>query len=168
MKILCKAPLCLFAGWLTLSAQAALAHQSGSGTPPTPPSSVTWFDLDVSDLDAARAFYGSLFGWTFTPGDVPGLEFVVIKSGDTEIGTLDLTTNAIAGGGMSIYFPVDDAAAAYAQALALGATSTFPAMPVPDGSGRMIAMVKDPDGHSIGFVALSAPAAAPAANPGSR
>jgi predicted enzyme related to lactoylglutathione lyase len=161
MQMLRKAPLCLFVGLILSGAQAALAGVALAPPAPRPtvPAGVAWFDLDVHDLDAAQGFYGSLFGWTFAPGDVPGQDFVLIKAGDAEIGTLDRATGAGAGGGLSIYFPVDDAAATYERALALGARSVFAPMPVPDASGRTIAMVLDLDGHAIGFVAAPTAAA---------
>jgi uncharacterized protein len=28
---------------------------------------VTWFEIGAPDVEAARAFYGELFGWSFTP-----------------------------------------------------------------------------------------------------
>ena len=34
----------------------------------------SWIDIEQPDLDAAQAFYGGLFGWTFepvTPPDAP-------------------------------------------------------------------------------------------------
>ena len=36
----------------------------------TYPEGVTsWVDVEQPDLDAAQAFYGGLFGWTFERGD---------------------------------------------------------------------------------------------------
>jgi len=41
----------------------------------TYPAGVTsWVDIEQQDLEAAKRFYGGLFGWTFTqatPPDVP-------------------------------------------------------------------------------------------------
>ena len=27
---------------------------------------VTWWDIQVTDLEAAKTFYGTVFGWTYT------------------------------------------------------------------------------------------------------
>ena len=32
------------------------------------PGTPSWVDIGVPDMDAAVAFYGGLFGWTFTEG----------------------------------------------------------------------------------------------------
>ena len=38
----------------------------------TYPEGVTsWVDIEVDDVDAAQAFYGGLFGWTFTQATPP-------------------------------------------------------------------------------------------------
>ena len=31
----------------------------------------SWIDIEQPDLDAAQAFYGGLFGWTFEPATPP-------------------------------------------------------------------------------------------------
>ena len=31
----------------------------------------SWIDIEQPDLDAAQAFYGGLFGWTFEPRPPP-------------------------------------------------------------------------------------------------
>ena len=41
----------------------------------------SWIDIEQPDLDAAQAFYGGLFGWTFehaTPPDAP-LPYVIAR-----------------------------------------------------------------------------------------
>lgn len=49
-------------------------------SPPTDqhrPGEFVWFDLLVDDPDAARAFYGPLFGWTFEPLDDGSFDTIV-------------------------------------------------------------------------------------------
>ena len=31
-----------------------------------------WYELTTPDVEAAKAFYGPIVGWTFTPFAVPG------------------------------------------------------------------------------------------------
>ena len=37
---------------------------------------VVHFEIRAEDPDAAREFYGSLFGWTFPAGGIPGYTYV--------------------------------------------------------------------------------------------
>ena len=37
---------------------------------------VVHFEIRTEDPDAARDFYGSLFGWTFPDGGIPGYTYV--------------------------------------------------------------------------------------------
>ena len=68
-----------------------------AGTQPrTYPEGVTsWVDLEVDDVDAAQAFYGGLFGWTFTqamPPKVPGPYLVAQLDGQDVAGIAAVPT----------------------------------------------------------------------------
>lgn len=45
------------------------------------PGQFCWLELATPDTDAARAFYGRLFGWTFTEAPVPDGAYVVASLG---------------------------------------------------------------------------------------
>jgi len=99
-------------------------------------------ELVTSDLDAARAFYEPLFGWTTGLVDTgPGGPTLVWVHND---GSLN--------GHMSVepgpphwrpYFSVESTAATVAQLEALGGSVLAGPFPIPDGS---IAVVRDPQG----------------------
>ena len=40
------------------------------------PNPVVHFEIRSSDPDAARKFFGQLFGWTFPDGGIPGYTYV--------------------------------------------------------------------------------------------
>lgn len=68
--------------------------------------SVSWFDVQVSDLEAAKSFYGAVFGWTFTPF---GETFVTITASDGNmIGGLDQVAGEPAGRAVRIYLGTDE------------------------------------------------------------
>jgi uncharacterized protein len=60
-------------------------------TTPTPtPNTVNWWELQVTDLDEAKRFYGAVFGWSFQSfGE--GYEMITTPDG-TPIGGLDNQT----------------------------------------------------------------------------
>ena len=106
---------------------------------------ICWFELNVHDVDAAKAFYTGLFGWT--AGGSP--EYTEWINGEKHI-----------GGMMQIkpdwgpvpptwtsYIMVDDCDATAAKATALGATIITGPDDIPN-TGRF-AIVKDPQGAVI-------------------
>ncbi len=100
-------------------------------TPRTYPQGVpSWIDLRTPDPDAAEAFYGGLFGWSFEerlPPGVPGSYRIASVDG-REVG-------AVASSGdparWQTYVAVDDADAVAARVVALGGAATAPRTPVP-------------------------------------
>jgi predicted enzyme related to lactoylglutathione lyase len=56
------------------------------------PGCLTWNDLSTPDPDAAREFYGALFGWRAAAIDAPGADYSVWYNGDrTNGGMLRIT-----------------------------------------------------------------------------
>ncbi|MFE3324453.1 VOC family protein [Streptomyces sp. NPDC059176] len=91
---------------------------------------ISFFELGVDDATKARAFYGSLFGWTFD--EVPS-------------GTgFSITTRTVPGGvhgadaeaGPYVFFRVDDLDAALVRVVELGGTVEGPDRESPDSVKR--------------------------------
>jgi len=82
---------------------------------------VNYFEIGSADPDAARSFYGSLFGWTFSEPSPVGYRMV-----NGEEGGLWDTTSMGAGTWAIFYVQVDDVTAAISQAESLGATVAIP------------------------------------------
>lgn len=117
------------------------------------------FEIYVSDIEQAKAFYGGLFGWTFS--QAPGLEaasYHLIDGnafGDGVTGGLLKRPDAAhpAGSavrGATVRFEVADCDERYAWALANGGSEALPPMDFPgfgrcayveDGQGNIVAMV---------------------------
>jgi predicted enzyme related to lactoylglutathione lyase len=122
------------------------------------PGSLNWNELHTRDVDGAKAFYATLFGWT--ADDQP--------FGDTTYTTLNLGENTIAGmmemrpdvpadvpAFWLVYFAVADCDATVAKAEELGATVMSPAMDI-EGVGRF-ALLADPHGITFAVLAAVAP-----------
>jgi len=108
---------------------------------------VVHFEIRSMDPDAARAFYGELFGWTFPPGGVPGYSYV--DSG-VPTGTIPGGIGPVQGGTpmVTIFAGVEDVEAALERAVALGATVVQPATSVP---GVTFGLFADPQGNVVGI-----------------
>ena len=78
---------------------------------------VSYLTVGVRDAAAARAFYGALFGWTFTPGD---------PSPRSQVGGVRPQVGMAEGRqpGVVLAFRVDDIAAASTRVRAAGGTAT--------------------------------------------
>jgi predicted enzyme related to lactoylglutathione lyase len=107
---------------------------------------VTWFEVLTPDPKRAKAFYGSMFGWTFTD-DESG--YILIGQGDA----------AAIGGGMAQTPPqnqpravfnvqVADVEATCARAAQVGGTVVMPPQTAP--TGLRFAYIADPDGSTLG------------------
>ncbi len=119
------------------------------------------FEVHVTDIDAAKAFYGALLGWTFEP--MTGAEDVAYHlingreiGGDNALtgGMMRRMGNApdagspIRGGTMT--FEVADCDERYAWALANGGAEALPPQDYPD-IGRC-AYVEDGQGNVVGLI----------------
>ena len=119
------------------------------------PGTPSWVDLMAPDRDAAKNFYGALFGWTFDDMTDPESGTVVYvncsSNGHRVCGMMELSPEMQAGGMPSVwstYIATADADATAAGVAAAGGTVMMPVMDVFD-VGRM-AMFMDPTGAAFG------------------
>jgi predicted enzyme related to lactoylglutathione lyase len=107
-----------------------------------------WIELFTADVDAARAFYGELFGWTTQD---PGPEFggyqLFLRDGEPIAGLMANTQEAPSA--WSVYLETNNAADTAAMATANGGVVLLDAMAVGD-LGHM-AVVLDPSGAAVGI-----------------
>jgi predicted enzyme related to lactoylglutathione lyase len=106
------------------------------------PGTLVWNELMTRDHEGAKAFYGSVFGYTFE--DVgQGYTYATIKrAGDGEVvgglGLLDASTPAEVPPSWTTYFLVEDCDASVGKAAALGADVVRQPFDTP--FGRMAAL----------------------------
>ncbi len=114
----------------------------------------SWVDLQTTDVDGAKAFYGGLFGWTFDDSPAPGgFTYSMARLGsDTVAGILPLGPTLAANNvppAWNTYLAVDDAERSLKRAGLLGGTVVMPLTDVP-GAGRM-GFLTDPSGATVGL-----------------
>ncbi|HEY4349484.1 MAG TPA: VOC family protein [Gaiellaceae bacterium] len=111
-------------------------------------SPVVHFEVRADDPDAARTFYGELFGWEFPAGAFPGYTYV-----ETGVpGAIPGGIGPTQGGPplVTFFVGVPDAAAALETAERLGGKIVQPATSVP---GVTFGLFSDPSGQIVGVAA---------------
>jgi uncharacterized protein len=102
--------------------------------------SVAWFEIGAPDVEAAKAFYGPLFGWSFAPDG--SYTLITVPGGAGPSGGIFNT-----GGGIPPYavfvVRVADVAATAARAEELGAKVVV--APNKLGDGMVVAYLTDPN-----------------------
>jgi predicted enzyme related to lactoylglutathione lyase len=120
-------------------------------TPRTYPQGVpSWIDARQPDPDAAQAFYGGLFGWSFEERMPPGAttSYRIASINGREVGAIALSEDPAA---WTTYIAVDDAVDVAARVVALGGTAGLPEDAGPGGAaGRSVDCV-DPRGAAFGL-----------------
>ncbi len=121
------------------------------------------FEIYVADVDAAKTYYGGLFGWAFDamPNDM-GIEYLLIRGdgfsdgsdGGLTGGMLQRPDSTPAAGspvrGGTMTFDVKNCDESYAWALANGGAEALPPTDFP-GVGRC-AYVEDGQGNIVGMI----------------
>jgi uncharacterized protein len=133
-------------------AAAAQVDTSGMSFSPTPlVGKVVWNDLITNDLDAARNFYGALFGWTFEHSSGKGGRYVLARAGKVYVAGIVEVRAGTRAAKVSRWLPyvsVPDVDGSVAKASGAGARIAVPALNV--SFGRVAAII-DPEGAVIGF-----------------
>jgi uncharacterized protein len=112
-----------------------------------------WVDLQTPDQDAAKAFYGPLFGWTFDDQPIPDnpVVYSMALKGDRIVAAIapqqPEQTAQGAPATWNTYLAVDHVDAAAARVDAAGGKILMPPFDVMD-AGRM-ALVLDPTGAPV-------------------
>jgi predicted enzyme related to lactoylglutathione lyase len=113
-----------------------------------------WVDLQTTDQAAAKAFYGSLFGWTYDDQPMPpsGV-YSMAKLGEDNVAAIAPQSPELAAAGAppmwNTYLAVDSADDAVSKVEAAGGQVAMAPFDVMD-AGRM-AFVLDPTGAAVAF-----------------
>jgi predicted enzyme related to lactoylglutathione lyase len=119
------------------------------------PGTWSWSELLTTDLEAAKGFYGDVFGWTTDPkGDGPVPEYVEWQVGGLSVAGMMLKPPMMPAEVppyWGVYFAVVDADAAAARVKELGGTVIQPPTDIEPGR---FAVVADPFGGIFDVIAL--------------
>jgi uncharacterized protein len=114
-----------------------------------PLNTVTWWEIPVSDLAAGKAFYGAVFGWTFSSFG-PDESYAGILNGESLVGGLYLAqAGTPTAPSIRTYVNVDDLEATLDAARAAGGSVTVPRTEIGGDMGWW-AEIADPDGRWLG------------------
>ena len=118
---------------------------------PWPAGTPCWIDLSTSDIEAAKTFYGSLFGWELQVGGEDTGGYVTAEIGGKAVAGLmgQMPGSARQPPVWTTYFATDDADATLAKITAAGGSVIVQPMDVLD-IGRM-AIAVDPTGGAFGL-----------------
>ncbi len=113
---------------------------------------ISWSELATGDVDAAKSFYGQLFGWSFENAPMEEMTYTMVKANGEEVAGM-MTIPAEAGPmppTWGIYVTVDDVDAAAERAVALGGKIFLPPQDIPE-VGRFC-VIGDPQGAFISMI----------------
>ena len=134
----------------------------GGGGPAPGPGVFSWHELATTDVNAAVAFYGELFGWTKGPGHDMGPMgiYQIIERFGAQIGGICNVQGPATPPSWLSYVQVTDSGRAVAAAKGAGGRLLHGPMEVPGGS--WIALFMDPQGGAFAVHEMPRPAAKPA------
>jgi predicted enzyme related to lactoylglutathione lyase len=120
------------------------------------PGSLTWNELNTRDLEASRAFYGSVFGWAFRDSSMGRVPYLVAKLNETAIcgiqpmiaeqWPMDMSPHWM------VYFAVQDCDRTAQHAVALGGRVVHQPTDLPIGR---YAVLEDAQGGMFAVLASS-------------
>ncbi|MFA5354994.1 MAG: VOC family protein [Thermodesulfovibrionales bacterium] len=112
----------------------------------------SWNELMTTDPAAAVKFYSELLGWTSEKFPAEGMEYIVVKTGDKEIGGIMGMPPGVEGvpPHWGAYITVDDVDVSARKAEELGARIIVPPMDIPK-VGRFCTFA-DPQGAVISII----------------
>ncbi len=119
------------------------------------PGSFTWFELNTPDVEAAKAFYGAVFGWVSKTSGEGREAYTEWKVGEKSIGgamQIGQQTPPDVPPHWLVYFAVDDVDQAASKAQELGASALIPPMDFPGGR---FSVLRDPQGAVVAVLKLA-------------
>jgi predicted enzyme related to lactoylglutathione lyase len=123
-------------------------------TPIPVPNTVAWFQIGTDEPEAAKEFYGGLFGWTFAPEPTAeGYDLVTYAGAEESSGGIIRTAGGAENHAKFLVL-VEDVAAVCARTEQLGGKILNP--PAKTSGGLAFADLLDRSGNRFGVFALPA------------
>lgn len=108
-----------------------------------------WVDYSSSDIDAVKAFYSGVLGWTYTGGEPEYGGYLTCLSGDREAAGIAPQQDPSIPPQWTTYFATGDVDATCGRITEAGGSIAYPPMDV-GPMGRM-AIAADPQGNTFGL-----------------
>jgi predicted enzyme related to lactoylglutathione lyase len=133
------------------AAIAAIQPATGGGDGmPMPEGVFVWDELATTDVEAAKEFYGDLFGWNAETMDMEGMPYTIFQRGDRQIaGAMTKMAEDPSPPHWTTYIHADDIDATTAKVSDLGGTVLVEPSDIP-GVGRF-SLIQDPTGAVVGL-----------------
>lgn len=110
-----------------------------------------WFELGTTDLSAASAFYGQIFGWAVADSGMPEMTYHLARDGDAMVaGMMPVMGPDGTPPYWMVYISVSDIERTVADAQTAGGSLLVEVQAVP-GTGRF-AILADPGGAALGVL----------------
>jgi len=131
-----------------------ISHMSFSDEPLV--GKFVWYDLITDDAEAARRFYGALFGWTFEETTGPnGNDYVLVRSDGVYIGGIVARPDPPDGAEVSRWLPYVSVADVDASVEgAVSGRGEVVVAPLDVRLGR-VSVIVDPEGAALGLARCS-------------
>ena len=112
----------------------------------------SWNELMTNDVKGAKVFYGELFGWRMQDIKPGGMDYTMVKLGDTEIAGIMAIPETAAGmpPTWGAYVTVNNVDALLPRIEKLGGKVLMPPHDIPD-VGRF-AVIQDPQGAMLSLI----------------
>jgi len=110
---------------------------------------IVYFQINVADGEKAKAFYGDLFGWTWTGGDAEYGGYLNAEKEGRQVAGLGPLMAEGDSPAWTTYFATDDAAATVGRIRDAGGTVVVEPMEVGPMGTMVIAL--DPQGNAFGL-----------------
>jgi uncharacterized protein len=119
------------------------------------PVSLAWNELNTRDIEAAKPFYETIFGWQGDTAQMGDIEYTTWQLGEKPVGGMIAMSDQIPDqvpANWLAYFAVTDADATIEKAKGNGGNLMFGPTDVPAGR---FAVLADPQGAIFGVIKLS-------------
>jgi predicted enzyme related to lactoylglutathione lyase len=116
------------------------------------PGAFSWSELITNDVEAAKAFYGQVFGWQFKEGNIADAPYTVIEVAGKEIGGISPVSPKMPAMSPTwgTYVTVENVEVTLQTVEALGGKILIPPMPIPPTT--CFALIQDPQGANVAVI----------------
>lgn len=118
------------------------------------PGTFCWIELACRDVDAAKAFYGAVFGWNGTTTPLEGTSYTEFDAGGSSVAGMILMSELWPPdmpAHWMVYFAVDDCDVVADHAHRLGGRVAVPPTDIEPGR---FAVVNDPQSNTFSIIAM--------------